>query len=277
MIPFPFGDLRVAVRGGGDLGSGVAYRLCRCGFPILITEQAYPLLIRRAVSFGSAALEGVITIEGITARRVDTVTAVLQAQADGEIPVLIEPAGISLIEYAPIILVDARMLKADPGAQPAQASLVIGLGPGFEAPGNCDAVIETRRGHTLGRVIYEGKPMPDTREPEKVLGKGAERVLRAPVDGMVTGLAPIGAIAEQGQTIARVDGQPVAAPFAGAVRGLAHDGLIVQAGAKIADIDPRGESVYCFTFSDKSLAVGGGVLEAILSSPAIWSQVKGTS
>lgn len=277
MINSPFSRFRIAVRGGGDLGSGVAYRLWRCGFPVLIAELAHPLLIRRAVSFGSAAIEGAITVEGITARRVDSVAAAFQAQANGEIPVLIDPAGASLTEYAPEVIVDARMLKADPGVQPYQSRLVIGLGPGFDAPGNCDAVLETRRGHTLGRVIREGKPIPDTREPEKVLGKGVDRVLRATVDGVVTGLVPIGAIVEQGQTIARVDAHQVAAPFAGAVRGLVHDGLTVPAGAKIADIDPRGEPAYCFTISDKALAIGGGVLEAILSAPALWPHLKGIS
>lgn len=274
MIGFLFGDFRIVVRGGGDLGSGVAYRLWCCGFPVLITELEHPLLIRRAVSFGSAAIEGTITIEGITARRVNSVATALQAQVDGEIPVLIDPAGASSIEYAPAIIVDARMLKADPGRQPIRTALVIGLGPGFEAPASCDAVIETRRGHSLGRVIREGRALPDTREPEKVLRKGIERVLRAPVDGVVAGLVPIGTIVQQGQIIARVDAQPVAAPFAGAVRGLLHDGLIVQVGAKIADIDPRGEPAYCFSISDKALAIGGGVLEAIFSSPKVWNYLK---
>jgi xanthine dehydrogenase accessory factor len=263
------------VRGGGDLGSGVAYRLQRCGFRVLITELAHPLLIRRAVSFGSAAIEGAVTVEGITARRLDSVATALQTQTDGEIPVLIDPAGAFFIEYAPAIIVDARMMKTDPGRQPAQASLVIGLGPGFDAPSNCDAVIETRRGHTLGRALREGSPMPDTREPEKVLGKGMERVLRTPVDGTVTGLVPIGAIVQQGQTIAMVDGHPVEAPVTGALRGLVHDGLIARAGVKIADIDPRGEPDYCFSISDKALAIGGGVLEAILSSPKVWNYLKG--
>jgi xanthine dehydrogenase accessory factor len=273
----PLSNLRVAVRGGGDLGSGVAYRLCRCGFSVLITELSHPLLIRRAVSFGSAAIEGAITVEGITARRADSISAAFQAQSDGEIPVLIDPAGTSFIEYKPTIIVDARMLKADPGRQPAQASLIIGLGPGFDAPGNCDAVIETSRGHALGRVIREGKPLSDTREPETVLGRGMERVLHAPVDGVITGMAPIGGVVQQGQVIATVDHQPVVVPFAGAVRGLVHDGLLVQAGAKIADIDPRSEPAYCFSISDKALAIGGGVLEAIFSAPAIWAHLKGTS
>ncbi len=282
MISSPFSDLRVAVRGGGDLGSGVAYRLWRCGFPILITELAHPLLIRRAVSFGSAALEGVITVEGITARRVDSIDVALQTRADGEIPVLIDPTGASFIEYAPTIIVDARMLKVPPPGplftreeREESETLVIGLGPGFDAPSNCDVVIETRRSHSLGRVTRLGKAQPDTHEPDNVLGRGVDRVLRAPVDGVVTGLVPIGAIVQQGQSIAEVDGYPVAAPFAGALRGLAHDGLAVKAGAKIADIDPRGEPAYCFSISDKALAIGGGVLEAILSSPKVWRRLKG--
>jgi xanthine dehydrogenase accessory factor len=275
--PFPFSGFRVVVRGGGDLGSGVAYRLWHCGFPVLITELAWPLLIRRTVSFGSAATEGSITVEGITARRVDDIREALQAHADGDIPVLIDPEGTICSAYAPSIMVDARMLKRAPGRHPFLTPLTIGLGPGYSAPNNCDAVIETKRGHTLGRVIREGEALPDTREPGTVLGRGADRVLRAPVDGAVTGLASIGAIVEQGQVIAKVDEHPVATPFAGALRGLVYDGLIVQAGAKIADIDPRGEPAYCFTISDKALAIGGGVLEAIFSTPVFREHLKGTS
>lgn len=277
MTASPFSDLRVVVRGGGDLGSGVAYRLRRCGFPILITELAHPLLIRRAVSFGSAAIDGTITVEGITARRVDSISAALQTQASGEIPALIDPGGACLSEYDPVIIVDARMLKANPGKQPVKASLIIGLGPGFRAPYNCDAVVETKRGHTLGRVFGKGAALADTGEPDPVLEISSTRVLRAPTEGRIAGLVPIGAIVVEGQNIARIDQHLVAAPISGALRGLIHDGSTVQAGTKIADIDPRGKSIYCFSISDKALAVGGGVLEAILSAPAIWPHLKGTS
>ena len=270
----PFNRFRVAVRGGGDLGSGVAFRLWRCGFSVLITELAHPLLIRQTVSFGSAVFDGSITVEGATARRTEDVAAALQSQAQGEIAVVIDPDSFFCAEYKPIVLVDARMLKRDPGAQPVDAPLVIGLGPGFHVPGNCDAVIETKRGHSLGRVIRQGAALADTGEPDAVLGIASERALRAPVDGVVTGLSPIGAVVAKGQAIAKIDGHPVEAPFAGVLRGMAHDGLAVQAGTKIGDIDPRNDPAYCFSISDKALAIGGGVLEAILSSPIFWEHLR---
>jgi xanthine dehydrogenase accessory factor len=273
VIRSPFGYLRVAVRGGGDLGSGVIYRLWRCGFPVLVTELSHPLLLRRAVSFGSAIREGTITIEGAAARRVDDIGMALQTQANGEIPVLADPAGDIYPEYAPTIVIDARMLKTKPETLPFKASMRIGLGPGFSAPANCDVVIETRRGHTLGRAIRDGKASEDTGQPEAVMGISSERVLRAPVDGTITSLVSIGSLVTKGQHIASIDGHPVEAPFAGALRGLVYDGLAVRSGAKIADIDPRGEPAYCFMISEKALAIGGGVLEAILSSPAIWERL----
>jgi xanthine dehydrogenase accessory factor len=265
----PFDHVRTAIRGGGDLGSGVAYRLCRAGFPVLIAEIAHPLLVRRAVAYGSAAVEGAITVGGITARRVETIPEALAAQSQGEVAVIVDPEGRTLPEYDPAVLIDARMLKADPGPHPVEPLLVIGLGPGFIAPDNCDVVIETNRGHNLGRVIEQGAPEPNTGSPGGVLGSTRDRVLRAPVEGVVSGLEPIGATLRAGQPVARVADQTVAAPFDGVLRGLVHDGLHVPAGMKIGDVDPRAAPEYCFTISEKALAIGGGALEAILASPAI--------
>jgi xanthine dehydrogenase accessory factor len=271
---WPLAAIRVAIRGGGDLGSGVAYRLLRAGFPVLIAELPTPLLVRRAVSFGSAVIDGSITVNGVTARRVGHLREALDVQASGEIPVIADPAGDALADYAPVVLVDARMLKTDPGAQPVEAPLVIGLGPGFCAPHNCHAAIETNRGHHLGRVIREGETEPNTHTPGAVLGHAADRVLRAPGDGVVVGLASIGDRLDAGQIVARVGEHTLTAPFAGVLRGLVHDGLTVQAGAKIGDLDPRARPAYCFTISDKSLAIGGGVLEAILSSPEVRGRIE---
>lgn len=270
-----FSRVRIVLRGGGDLGSGVAYRLHRCGFPVLITELDQPLLVRRAVAFGSAAVEGEVEIEGITARRVADVDGALSAQAAGEIPVLIDPGGQYLGEYDPSVLVDARMLKRSPGSQPVGLLMVIGLGPGFIAPMNCDAAIETNRGHYLGRVIWDGAPEADTGLPGRVQGHIADRVLRAPIAGEVTGLASIGDTVEQGEPIAAVGGVGVRAPFDGVLRGLVHDGITVPAGAKIGDVDPRGDPAHCFTISEKALAIGGGVLEAILSYRPIQELIAG--
>jgi xanthine dehydrogenase accessory factor len=269
MTDFLFGQTRVAIQGGGDLGSGVAYRLVRCGFPVLITELAHPLLLRRAVAFGSAALEGQVTVEGITARRVVNLAQATQFQSTGGIPVMVDPEGACLAEYAPCVLVDARMLKRPPVDPPVKPALLIGLGPGFVAPENCDAAIETNRGHNLGRVIRQGETQPDTAQPGGVMGHREDRVLRAPADGPLTSLVSIGALVHEGQPIAAVNGHTVVAPFEGVLRGLIHDNVEVTQGLKIADVDPRADPSHSFTISEKALAVGGGVVEAILSSAAI--------
>lgn len=277
MSAWPFERIRVAIRGGGDLGSGVAYRLHQAGFPIFITELDRPHLVRRAVSFGSAVIEGAITVEGITARRADDLRAALAIQQAGEIPVLVDPDGHCIGEYSPAVLVDARMLKTDPGQQPVRPLLLIGLGPGFHAPLNCDVAIETNRGHNLGRAIYQGVAEEHTHLPGTVQGHTADRVLRAPADGVVTALAAIGDTVRAGDPIARVGQTIISAPFDGVLRGLIHDGIPVEAGRKIGDLDPRARREYCFTISEKSLAVGGGVLEAILSGPAIRDLVDETA
>lgn len=269
----PFSHIRIAIRGGGDLGSGVAYRLHKVGFPVLITELARPHLVRRAVSFGSAAIEGAIIVDRVSARRADNLAQALAVQSRGDLPVLIDPEGGVLLAYAPAVLIDARMLKRDPGPHPVNAPLVIGLGPGFEASINCDAVIETNRGHNLGRVIWVGSAEPNTGIPGQVKGQATERVLRAPVDGTMTSLVPIGTQLSPGQPVAEVNGQAVTAPFDGVLRGLIHDGLDVKAGAKIGDVDPRNDPSYCFSISEKSLAVGGGVLEAVLSYAPIQDRI----
>jgi xanthine dehydrogenase accessory factor len=270
-----FWGVRVVIRGGGDLGSGVAYRLHRCGFPVLITELEQPLLVRRTVAFGSAAVQDEIEVEGVTARRVMEVDGALTAQAAGEIPVLVDPEARWLTEYDPAVLVDARMLKRSPGSQPVGMLMVIGLGPGFTAPVNCDAAVETNRGHYLGRVIWEGAPEPDTGVPGRVGSHVVERVLRAPVEGEVSSLVAIGDAVEGGQLVAAVGGVSVRAPFDGVLRGLVHDGITVPAGVKIGDVDPRGDPAYCFAISEKALAVGGGVLEAILSYRPIQELIAG--
>ena len=241
---------------------------------MLITELERPLLVRRAVSFGSAVVEGRVEVEGVVARRVASIGEARAVQGAGEIPVIVDPHGEWLAEYRPAVLVDARMLKRDPGPQPADARLTIGLGPGFEAPRNADAVIETNRGHFLGRVIWQGEPQPDTGRPGTVLGHTADRVLRAPANGVVAGRAAIGASVRAGEVVAEVGGEAVRAPFDGVLRGLVHDGLSVATGTKIGDLDPRGVRVHCFTLSEKSLAIGGGVLEAVLSAPPVRQLIR---
>lgn len=257
------------IRGGGDLASGAAWRLHRVGFHVVLTEIAQPLMVRRLVSFAEAVYRGEFLVEGVAAVRAESAAQAFDLLTSGYIPVLVDPGAACAEELKPAVVVDGRMLKRDPGGDMPNAQLVIGLGPGFTAGVNCHAVIETNRGHNLGRVYWQGSAQPDTGLPERVAQYQAERVVRAPRDGVLTGLAEIGDLLQAGQPVAEISGMVVPAPFNGVLRGLMHPGLTVSAGLKIADVDPRGDPAYCTHISDKSLAVGGGVLEAILAKPAL--------
>lgn len=256
----------VLIKGAGDLASGVAARLYRCGFQVVMTELPQPLLVRRPVCFGEAVYEGEVAVEGIVARRVADVPAARRALADGAIPVLVDPPAACRAELAPQVLVDGIMAKRNTGTSRADAALVIALGPGFTAGADCHAVIETQRGHWLGRVYWRGAAAPDSGVPGEVGGMATPaRVLRAPADGVVEARAAIGERVEAGQIVAEVAGVAVRAGCAGVLRGLIHPGVYVTAGMKVGDVDPRGERDHCFAISDKSLAIAGGVLEAILA------------
>jgi xanthine dehydrogenase accessory factor len=257
-------DTLVLIKGAGDLASGVAARLFRCGFPVAMTELPHPLMVRRTVAFGEAVYEGEVLVEDITARLVGDVSAARLALRAGVIPVLVDPHAASIREFAPAVLVDAIMAKRNTGARLTDAPLVIALGPGFTAGVDCHAVVETNRGHCLGRVIAAGSAEPDTGRPGVIGGKTDERILRAPADGPVEGLAQIGDRIEVGQTVARVDGCDVRAGTSGVLRGLVRPGAWVPAGEKIGDVDPRAAPEHCYLISDKALAIAGGVLEAIL-------------
>ena len=252
----------ILMRGGGDLASGVALRLHRSGFNVIITELANPLTVRRTVSFSEAVYEGEINIEGSIARRVNSSAEAFNLAQSGVIPVLVDAQAVILENMDFDCLVDARLLKTSLEGSLSPRPLVIGLGPGFRCGLNCHAVVETMRGHFLGRVYWQGSAQDDTGLPEG----DARRVLRAPVDGVLTGYANIGDHVETGQTIAEIGGVQICAPFGGVLRGLIRPGISVHKGVKIGDIDQRNLRQYCFTVSEKALAVGGGVLEAILSS-----------
>lgn len=254
-------DNLVVVRGGGDLGSGVAYRLYQAGYPVVITELDKPRLVRRAVCFGNAVFEGEFAVEGIVARHIELTSAIWLALRTDEIPVVVDADWRSL---RPQVVVDARMAKRNIDTAIDDAPLVIALGPGFVAGDDCDAVIETNRGHWLGRVIWRGMAEADTGVPGKIMGVEASRVLRAPCDGFVTPHCTIGDHCEDGALIATVADQPLVAPFTGVLRGLIHESVPVTAGLKVGDLDPRARREHCFAISEKSLAIGGAVLEAIL-------------
>lgn len=273
--------LFVYIRGGGDIASGVALRLFQAGLCVLICELPQPLVIRRTVSFAETVYQGEFSLEGIHSRLVKDLTSALNTLSNGQIPVIIDPqAGIlhELRRHFPhkvkIVLVDGRMTKKPPEALPDQVDFYVGLGPGFQAGINCHAVIETNRGHHLGRIIWEGQPQADTGIPAQVNGYSEQRVLRAPADGVLTALNEIGDHIAEGQIIANISGEPLIAPISGILRGLIKPGISVCKNQKIADIDPRDDPKFCYHVSDKSRAIGGAVLVAILSRrdlrPHIW-------
>ena len=259
----------VLIRGGGDLASGVAVRLHRAGIRIVIAELEKPMAVRRTVSFADAVYSGQIEIESIVARRVQKVIVASTVADEGEIPVLVDPKLSSLPTLSPVALIDARMTKKPPETGKDAAPLVIGLGPGFIAGENCHAVVETMRGHNLGRVLWQGSAQADTGVPGTIATYNLDRVLRAPAAGRVEAAAEIGQQLKAGQLIATVAGQQLLAPFDGVLRGLVHPTLDVHEGMKIGDIDPRNDPSYCWRVSDKSLAIGGGVLEALLTRPEV--------
>lgn len=269
-----FEQARVVVRGGGDLASGAIFRLVKAGFPVIVLELDAPLLVRRTVCFGDAVYSGTRTVEGVTSRLVSDPEVAYAVSAQGEIPVLIDAQGFALVALRPTVVIDARMEKRNLGTTITDAPLVVAFGPGFTAGVDCHAVIETNRGHNLGRALYSGSAEPDTGEPGSVLNKTHSRVLRAPVDGHVEPRFAIGDVIEARQVIATVDGQPITAAFTGMLRGLMHERVQVRAGMKVGDLDPRVEREHCFTLSDKSLAVGGGTLEAVLASSAVRAALR---
>jgi xanthine dehydrogenase accessory factor len=251
----------------------VAARLYRTGFHVLISELPQPLVVRRLVSFAEAVYAGKAQVEEITGRLVGGLDEAAKVLEEGIIPVMVDPELRMLAGFNPLVLVDARMIKRPPEIGMESAEMVIGLGPGFIAGENCHAVIETIRGHDMGRVIWQGETAENTGVPEAVLKKQGERVLRAPASGELIAHAHICDHLEQGAPIAEVGGITVTAPFKGVLRGLVHPGVPVKKGMKIGDLDPRDEHRYCVTISDKSLAIGGGVLEAVLSFPNLREKI----
>ena len=265
-IPLPgFGRRpRVLIRGAGDIASGIALRLFGSGMDVCMTEVAFPLTVRRTVAFSGAVRAGETTVEGVRAVRAETAGDAERLMARRVIPVLVDPACVCRTALQPDVLVDAILAKRNLGTRLTDAPVVIGVGPGFTAGQDCHAAVETMRGHTLGRVIYTGSPLPNTAIPGLIGGFAGERVLRAPADGVFRTLHKIGDSVQAGDVAATVAGQPVTCMLTGVLRGLMEDGTVVTRGLKVGDVDPRCKPEYCETASDKALAVGGGVLEAAL-------------
>jgi xanthine dehydrogenase accessory factor len=265
----------ILLRGGGDLATGVALRLHRVGISVVITELAQPLAVRRRVAFSEAIYQDSVNVEGVIARRVSQPADAIRVIFSGEIPVLVDPdcSIRQAREFNTVALVDARMTKQPPDLNLDSAPLVVGLGPGFVAGENCHAVIETNRGHFLGRVIWEGAPEPNTGIPGKIGDEQGDRVLRAPIDGILHNYLEIGEKAVAGDPLADVSGNPILAPFDGILRGMLRDGMCVKQGMKVGDLDSRNDARHTLMVSEKALAIGGGVLEALLTRPEIRSML----
>ncbi len=259
-------DIPVAVvRGAGDLGTGVALRLWRTGFRVICIDLPQPLVIRRSVAFASALYDGRVTVEGVQCERISVADEAIFLWSRNTLPVLADADARIIEVLQPEVLIDAVMAKRNVGTKIGQAPCVVALGPGFSAGVDCHAVIETQRGHDLGRVIWQGSAAPNTGVPGTIGGQDEKRVLRAPCDGVFYGRRAIGDKIKPNEVIAQVDKTPVISEIGGILRGLLHDGMTVPQGLKVADIDPRGDVRHCFTVSDKALSVAGGVLEAVFA------------
>lgn len=253
----------IVIRGGGDIATGIALRLYRSGMAVCICEIPSPTSIRRTVCFSEAVRLGEIAVEGVTAR-LAALEEVPELLEEGTIPVLIDPEGSCIASLAPDAVVDAILAKRNLGTTIDMAPVVVGVGPGFTVGVDCHAAVETMRGHYLGRTMYEGSPLPNTNIPGLIGGYAGERVLRAPADGIFQGARQIGDQVQAGEIAGYVDGIPMICTIDGVLRGLLADGIAVHKGMKSGDIDPRCSVDHCFCASDKALAVGGGVLEALL-------------
>ena len=260
-----FDNFLIAIKGGGDIATGVAWRLYQSGFPVFITERESPLVVRRAVAFAQAVFYGETIIEGVKAVRVDSIENIFPTVNEGNIPVIVDPEAVSIKTLKPDAVIDAIMNKNNTGTKKSDAKMVIGLGPGFKAGKDVHMVVETKRGHDLGRLIRKGNARKDTGVPSKVLGYTHDRLLLAPCSGFVKRVKEIGEYIYPEEVICMVNDAPVVSKIEGVLRGIVHDGVFLEHNDKLGDVDPRGIRSYCFTISDKSLAVAGGVIEGILS------------
>ena len=254
----------VVIRGAGDIATGIALRLWRAGIRVVMTDLEKPTAIRRTVAFSQAIVHGEAVVEDVTARRADGPGQALEHLERGVIPVLADPQGACIPALRPDGVVDAILAKRNLGTRVTDAPAVIGVGPGFTAGEDCHAVVETMRGHYLGRVLYNGAALPNTNIPGLIGGYAGERVLRAPADGVFQGARQIGDLVRAGDTAGYVNGVPMLCTIDGVLRGLMADGVPVTKGLKSGDVDPRCAPEHCLCASDKALAVGGGVLEALL-------------
>lgn len=256
--------MKVLIKGAGDLASGIACRLHECGFQIVMTDLEVPTAVRRTVSFSRAIYEDAAQVENSIGQLCRDIKEAQEAIDINRIAVLVDPYAKIMDEYQPDVVVDAIIAKKNLGTKIDDASIVIGVGPGFEAGVDCHCVVETKRGHYLGKCIYEGSAIPNTGVPGDIGGFTTERILRAPKAGVFEPAVQIGTQVNKGDICGYVDGTPMVSLISGVVRGLLQSGVEVTEGMKAGDVDPRCAPEHCLSVSDKARAIGGGVLEAIM-------------
>lgn len=255
----------IVVRGGGDIASGTIQKLHRSGFKVLILEIDKPTSIRRNVSFSEAVYDGQVIIEGIKAVLVKEKEEIIKAWEHDSVPVIIDREGKFIDIIKPYVVVDAIIAKKNIGTNKGMAPITIALGPGYNAGVDVDVVIETMRGHNLGRLIFEGFALENTGIPGEIGGYSKERVIHSPCEGKIKDIKKIGDIVEIGEIIALIEKEEIRTPISGLLRGLIRDESFVFKGLKIGDIDPRLSELENYnTISDKARSIGGAVLEAVL-------------
>ena len=256
--------VKVLIKGAGEMATGIAHRLFMANIRhIVMTEIAQPVTVRRTVAFSEAVYLGRMEIEGVSTRRILTPAELGSAWEAGEIAVIVDPEWRFTKEIDPGVVIDATMKKEYTGTRKDEAPLVIGVGPGFIAPENVHAVVESNRGHDLGKVILNGSAEPRTGTPGATMGYTTERVIRAPQAGFIKHVRSIGDMVKKGDLVLYVSETPVYAPIEGMLRGLIRE-IDVPVNKKIGDVDPRGIPEYCYTITEKARAIGGGVLEAVM-------------
>ncbi len=251
------------IKGAGDIASGIAYHLFHAGISVIMTELANPTSIRRMVCFSEAVFDGSCEVEGIRADLCGDIFDAKKTLALNRIAVIVDKNGNCIHQSKPDIVIDAILAKKNTGTSINDADYVIGIGPGFTAGVDCHAVIETMRGHTLGRIYFSGKALPDTGVPGSICGYSSERVMRAPSDGVFRSTRRIGDMVNAGDPCAFVNDIPMRSKIPGVIRGLLRDGTEVFEGMKAGDVDPRGNAEYCFSISEKAMCIGSSVLSAI--------------
>lgn len=253
------------IKGAGDIASGIALRLKKAKFDIVMTDIESPTAIRRTVCFSEAVTNGEAVVEDIKAVLASDVDSALEIINDGNIAVLVDEKAGCIRELKPDFVIDAILAKKNLGTNISDAPTVIGVGPGFTATVDCHAVVETKRGHFLGRVYYTGSAAENTGIPGNIDGHTEDRIIRSPQYGVFNPIFEIGDIVKEGEVVACVDSTPVTCKVGGVLRGILPKGTLVTPNMKSGDVDPRGNKEHCYTVSDKALAVGGGVLEACLN------------